>query len=223
MSLEAALVEMVPLSRLKPAEWNPRTIHESEFKDLVRSLLEDPDFLNERPILALPDGTIYAGNQKYRAAAHLGWEAVPARFTDIPLWQAQQRALKDNQHFGRDYEPGVQEILATLLEHELDLSTLGYDEKELNRLLDGAGLLGDTEILTAEDRDGMSMEDRLAVFEHGAIRQVVLIFSVEQYTVVVPMLEWIRQHLGVESNTEAVEHLIREFYDANYSAKPASD
>ncbi len=60
--------EGVPLDRLHPAPWNPRTIKDERFQNLVRSIQADPDFLWRRPILAMADGTIYAGNMRYRAA-----------------------------------------------------------------------------------------------------------------------------------------------------------
>lgn len=64
-------VEAIPLARLHPAPWN-----------LVRSIQADPDFLWRRPILATADGTIYAGNMRYRAAQHLGM-AIESSFASI--------------------------------------------------------------------------------------------------------------------------------------------
>ncbi|MGE5595533.1 MAG: hypothetical protein ACM3S1_05800, partial [Hyphomicrobiales bacterium] len=37
--------EAVPLDRLHPAPWNPRTIKDERFHNLVRSIQADPDFL----------------------------------------------------------------------------------------------------------------------------------------------------------------------------------
>ena len=63
---------MVALAALSPAPWNPRTIKDERFENLCRSIEADPEFLNHRPVLAMADGTIYAGNMRYRAAQHLG-------------------------------------------------------------------------------------------------------------------------------------------------------
>ncbi len=57
-----------PLTALRPSPWNPRTISDDRFQNLCHSIQADPDFLWRRPILAQADGTIYAGNMRYRAA-----------------------------------------------------------------------------------------------------------------------------------------------------------
>ena len=92
--------EAVLLDRLTPAPWNPRTIKDERFQNLVRSIQADPDFLWRRPILAMADGTIYAGNMRYRAAQRLGMATVPAIIEDIPEQLAKERALRDNRQWG---------------------------------------------------------------------------------------------------------------------------
>ena len=61
-------IEQVPLAALHPAPWNPRSITEERFGNLCDSIRADADFLWHRPVLAQADGTIYAGNMRYRAA-----------------------------------------------------------------------------------------------------------------------------------------------------------
>lgn len=89
-------VRQEAIERLHAAPWNPRQIKDERFKNLVRSIQADPDFLHHRPILATADGTIYAGNMRYRAAQHLGMATVPAIIEDIPEQLAKERALRDN-------------------------------------------------------------------------------------------------------------------------------
>ncbi len=151
--------ERVPLARLTPAPWNPRTLRDHRFRQLCASLQADPEFLWDRPILATTDGVIFAGNQKWRAAEHLGWETIPARLVDIPEWLAKERALKDNLHVGEDDEQGVAELLAELSLQERDLTTLGYEGYRLNELLDSVGLLGEA-VDPASEWQGMP------AFEH---------------------------------------------------------
>src|SRR5947209_1183087 len=69
----------VPLTKLHPAPWNPRTIKDERFKNLCRSLEADPEFMVLRPVLATKDGLIYAGNMRFRAAQHLGWTDIEAQ------------------------------------------------------------------------------------------------------------------------------------------------
>ena len=94
------LPEQVPLLALTPAPRNPRSIKDERFQNLCRSLEADPEFLQLRPILATADGTIFAGNMRYRAAQQLGWETILAILVDIPEALAKERALRDNAQWG---------------------------------------------------------------------------------------------------------------------------
>ncbi len=96
----AVTVERIPLARLKPAPWNPRLIMDPRFKSLCASLTADPEMLERRPVLAMADGTVYAGNMRLRAAQHLGWDAIPAVLEDVPEQLAKERALRDNNQSG---------------------------------------------------------------------------------------------------------------------------
>lgn len=128
-------VERVPLARLKPAEWNPRLIRDSRFKDLCRSIEADPEFLWRRPILARSNGEIFAGNMRYRAVQHLGWESVPAIVEDVPDKLAKERAIRDNNAWGEWQEQDLSELLAELQIQESDLEALGFEPWKLNQLI----------------------------------------------------------------------------------------
>src|SRR5438094_620939 len=106
--------EAVPLGRLQPASWNPRKIKDERFQNLCRSIAADPEFLWRRPVLAVVDGTIYAGNMRYRAAQHLGMETIPAIIEDIPLQLAQERAMRDNAQWGEWEEDELANLLGEL-------------------------------------------------------------------------------------------------------------
>ncbi|HMS59583.1 MAG TPA: DNA methyltransferase [Tepidiformaceae bacterium] len=132
----------VPLAALQPAPWNPRSIKSERFENLCASIQSDPDFLWRRPVLAIADGTIYAGNMRYRAAQHLGLETIPAIIEDIPLQLAKERALRDNGSWGQWDEDELASLLAELKEQESDLGLLGFEERDLQKLLDSLGRAG---------------------------------------------------------------------------------
>jgi DNA modification methylase len=131
--------EAVPLTRLQPALWNPRSIKDERFQNLCRSLEADPDFLWLRPVLATTDGTVFGGNMRLRAAEHLGWETVPAILLDIPEQLAKERALKDNGAWGEWQDDDLAAFLASLQEAGADVGLLGFEERELQQLLDSLG------------------------------------------------------------------------------------
>jgi len=129
-------VQAVSLSSLHPAPWNPRTIKDDRFKNLCASIHADPDFLWRRPILAQANGTIYAGNMRFRAAQHLGFETIPAIVEEVPDQLARERALRDNAQWGDWQQDEVGQLIAQLEQEGSALNLLGFDERELQRILD---------------------------------------------------------------------------------------
>jgi DNA modification methylase len=150
--LPTGLVTETPLADLKPAAWNPRTIRDERFRNLCKSIEADREFLYRRPILAMADGTIYAGNMRYRAAAHLGLATVPAILDDIPERLAKERALRDNAQWGDWHEDQLAEMLYGLAASDSDVKLLGIEDDELARLLG---------LVVADGTDGLTDPDEL--------------------------------------------------------------
>lgn len=117
----------MPLSDLKPAPWNPRIIRDERFKMLCASLKDDPEFLKLRPVLATLDGTIYAGNMRYRAAEHLGWTEIPAILTETDDKTAKERALRDNASFGEWQWDELSTLMDELEKLGTDIDALGIE------------------------------------------------------------------------------------------------
>lgn len=133
--MAAPKVAETPLAKLKPAEWNPRTIRDERFKNLCESIQADPEFIWRRPILATADGTIFAGNMRYRAVQHLGWKSVPAIVEDVPEKLAKERALRDNAQWGDWHEDQLAEMVYQMAADGSDVKLLGIEDDELARLL----------------------------------------------------------------------------------------
>jgi len=128
-------VQAVGLTALRPAAWNPRTISDARFQNLCRSIEADPEFLWRRPVLSQADGTIYAGNMRFRAAQHLGMETIPAIVEDVPDQLARERALRDNQQWGEWVKDDLAAVLAALEAEGRDIASLGFDREEVTSLL----------------------------------------------------------------------------------------
>lgn len=109
-------IKVIPLEQIQLNEgqidWlprNPRTWTQTDIDRTKRSLDEDADFMQERPILAVPGpekGTFVAfcGNLRLTAARALGWPGAPVvvyRPEDqIDRETVIRRAIKDNGSFG---------------------------------------------------------------------------------------------------------------------------
>ena len=85
---------------LKTHPKNPRLIRDEEFKDLCKSIKEDPAFFEARPILYNKEFVVFAGNQRLKAAIELGLKEVPAILMDIPEKQQEKIMVKDNRQSG---------------------------------------------------------------------------------------------------------------------------
>ena len=110
---------MIAVRLLEPntgqLDWLPRNPRQWTREDVARtaqSIEEDPDFLEDRPLLVVPHGkkwVVFAGNLRREGCLNAGLESVPC-VTYQPEDEADQltikrRAMKDNGSFGSwDYD-----------------------------------------------------------------------------------------------------------------------
>ncbi len=130
-------VERWPLDRLIPHARNARTHSEDQIAQIAGSIAEF-GFVN--PVLVGDDGVIVAGHGRVLAARKLGLAQAPVIVLSH-LTPTQRRALMiaDNriaENAGWDDEMLAAELVA-LRDEDVDLGMLGFDEGELDRLLDG--------------------------------------------------------------------------------------
>jgi hypothetical protein len=97
------------LSELKELPGNPRLIKDDDFERLCKSILDNPDYFQARPLI-LSDRTgkliIIAGNQRYKAAKQLKLKEVPT-FLIKGLTEEREKEIiiRDNISNGNwDYE-----------------------------------------------------------------------------------------------------------------------
>lgn len=86
---------------------NPRTIDPEEYETLKRSLIEDPEFLGIRELVAYPleDGMLVVldGNMRLKALKELGFEQAPVKILPKDTSAKKMRAYvaKDNLNYGK--------------------------------------------------------------------------------------------------------------------------
>lgn len=103
-------MEYRKLSELKKLENNPRTITKKDMDVLVKSIKDNKDYFEARPLI-LSDRTgelvIIAGNQRYEAARTLGLEEVPT-FLLSNLTERREReiTIRDNVSNGK-FDPDI--------------------------------------------------------------------------------------------------------------------
>lgn len=131
--------EIVDINELHPAEYNPRTIGDSEMRALKQSLTHDPEFLKVRPIVAnsSPEryGTVFIGAQRLRAAKELGWTHIPVIWVAVDVDKEKAWNLKDNKHQGEFDLELLQPLVLDLHNSSFNMDTLGWTPDELTGLM----------------------------------------------------------------------------------------
>lgn len=125
-------MELVSITKIKPAKYNPRRIDDDAFAGLCESLkkfgMPQPLVVNSR------SGVLVSGHQRLKAAESLGWAEVPVVYVDLS--DAEEKALNvtlNNRHIGGDYTEGVADVLAEIREALGDdfMESLRLDEIEV--------------------------------------------------------------------------------------------
>jgi hypothetical protein len=132
-------VQALPISQIKLNSRNSKTHPAKQIRQIANSIVA---FGFTNPLLVTEDGTLIAGEGRYRAAQLLGLATVPV-IVLAGLSPARQRALAiaDNriaENSGWNRERLAIEIpeLAGLLEAEgLDVSILGFEAVEIDQLV----------------------------------------------------------------------------------------
>lgn len=115
-----ARIELVPVSALRPALYNPREA-DAERLDLVKLSLRKLGFL--LPLVATPDGEILSGHQRHAVAVDMGVSRVPVLRVDVP--EARRRGL--NILFNR----ATNDIPLQDTEQDMETALRGADVRSL--------------------------------------------------------------------------------------------
>jgi len=129
-------VELRPIDAIRPYEGNPRV--NDQAVDAVAASLREFGF--RQPIVVDADGVIIVGHTRWKAARKLGLTKVPIHVaTDLSPEQIKAYRIADNQTATlAEWDFGLLPIeLKDLQGADYDLSLLGFDDKELAKLLDG--------------------------------------------------------------------------------------
>ena len=128
-------IALWPLDRLRPYARNARTHSDDQVARIAASMAE---FGWTVPVLVSGDGELIAGHGRLLAAERLGLTEAPVIVMDH-LSEAQRQAYRitDNRltEIGEWNEALLAGELQALAEADFDLSLIGFDDGELDRLL----------------------------------------------------------------------------------------
>tara|TARA_B100000497_G_C7504138_1_gene307558 strand:- start:36 stop:635 length:600 start_codon:yes stop_codon:yes gene_type:complete len=122
------MIQKVKIQSIKANNENPRTIKESKFEDLKKSLIDFPEMLQLRPIIVDKNNIILGGNMRYKACQEIGLKEVYIiKANDLTEKQKKKFVIKDNIAFGQwDWD-----VLANTWERQ-DLNEWGLNIYDFN-------------------------------------------------------------------------------------------
>ena len=90
----------ISTNKLRTSPSNPRAIRENKMEQLMRSIAEDPEPMQARPLIVNERMEVLAGNQRLRACVALGWAEVPCVVVDWDEQKQKRVMVKDNVSAG---------------------------------------------------------------------------------------------------------------------------
>ena len=127
--------EYVRIDKLHPHHKNPR--HNDHAVDSIANSIKRFGFTS--PIVANKDGTILAGHTRFKASKQIGLETVPVVYVDLSPVDAELLMIADNKLGEKaDWNTDqLSDLLTGLKEQGEDLDVLGFEDEELDQLLQG--------------------------------------------------------------------------------------
>ena len=146
---EHSVGEFVRIDKLHPHHKNPR--HNDHAVDSIANSIKRFGFTS--PIIANKDGTILAGHTRWKSAKKLGLDTVPVVYVDLSPVDAELLMIADNK-LGEKADWNTDQLSSLLMdlkEQGEDLDVLGFEQHELDELLEDldADPFGDSEPVEA--------------------------------------------------------------------------
>lgn len=152
-NLARLLTEMWPIDKVKPYAKNTKvhsTAHIGKLKASIRA-----DGLFDALILD-HDGVIIAGHGRYEALVSLGYLEVPVKHAaHLSKNQADAARIAHNKTASTEYDSGflAEEMRRLMDADDVDIAALGFDDHELDFLVEDLGAIDTSAISTDLDAD----------------------------------------------------------------------
>ena len=165
MSKSEFKIEKVSIEKLVMNPENPRTITETKFNKLVKSIQEFPEMLKIRPIVVDENMMVLGGNMRLKACEEAGLsEVYIIKAKDLTKEQKDEFIIKDNVGFGEwDFS-----MLANLFD-DTKLIEWGLDVPNTEGLVDYSIL------------DEGNLDDQMKGMSDGVKKAVQIEFNIEHF------------------------------------------
>ena len=131
---KTAVLKVLPVSELKPAEYNPRKKLKAGDKEYekIKNSIEEFGFAD--PLVVNNDMTIIGGHQRLTVAIDLGYTEVPCAVVDVDKVREKALNIALNKITGAWDEDLLAELLEDIQNSNFDLGKTGFDPPEINTL-----------------------------------------------------------------------------------------
>jgi len=131
---KTAELKVLPISMLKPAEYNPRKKLKPGDKEYekIKNSIEEFGFAD--PLVVNSDMTIIGGHQRLNVAVELGYTEVPCAVVDVDKTREKALNIALNKITGEWDEQMLADLLTDLKEADYDLDYTGFDAPEVDQL-----------------------------------------------------------------------------------------
>ena len=133
--MKTAELKMLPVSVLKPAEYNPRKKlkpGDKEYEKIKNSIQE---FGFADPLVVNSDMTIIGGHQRLTVAVDLGYTEVPCAVVDVDKVREKALNIALNKITGAWDETLLAQLLEEIKEAEFNVDLTGFEPPEMDQLL----------------------------------------------------------------------------------------
>ena len=133
--MKTAELKVLPVSVLKPAEYNPRKKlkpGDREYEKIKNSIQE---FGFADPLVVNADMTIIGGHQRLSVAMELGYTEVPCAVVDIDKVREKALNIALNKITGAWDDTLLAQLLAEIKEADFNVDLTGFDPPELDQLM----------------------------------------------------------------------------------------
>ena len=132
--MKTAELKVLPVTVLKPAEYNPRKKLKPGDKEYekIKNSIEEFGFAD--PLVVNADMTIIGGHQRLTVATALGYTEVPCAVVDIDKVREKALNIALNKITGAWDENLLAELLEDIQNSDFDLGKTGFDPPEIEQL-----------------------------------------------------------------------------------------
>lgn len=134
VNMKTAELKMLPVTVLKPAEYNPRKKLKPGDKEYekIKSSIEEFGFAD--PLVVNADMTIIGGHQRLTVAMELGYTEVPCAIVDVDKTREKALNIALNKITGAWDETLLAGLLKDIENADFDLGKTGFDAEEIDTL-----------------------------------------------------------------------------------------